>query len=153
MGGPSGRMVSVIAQEVIGYVKICLQKKPGYNSRTHWKEMDSIQFSGSVMPDSLWPHGQQHATPPCPSPTPRIYPNSCPLSWWCHPTISSCHTLLLLPSTFPSIRVFSKESVLCIRWSKYWSFSFSFSLSNEYSGLIQNWERIMTMLCIVMLLI
>ena len=47
-----------------------------------------------------------------------------------------CHPLLLLPSVFPSIRVFSKESVLCIRWPKYWSFSFSISPSNEYSGLI-----------------
>ena len=47
-----------------------------------------------------------------------------------------CHPLLLLPSIFPSIRVFSNESVLCIRWSKYWSFSFSTSSSNEYSGLI-----------------
>ena len=47
-----------------------------------------------------------------------------------------CHALLLLPSIFPSIRVFSKESVLCIRWPKYWSFSFSISPSNEYSGLI-----------------
>ena len=47
-----------------------------------------------------------------------------------------CHPLLLLPSIFPSIRVFSNESVLCIRWPKYWSFSFSISPSNEYSGLI-----------------
>ena len=47
------------------------------------------QFSLSVMSDSLWPHGLQHARPPCPSPTPRAYLNSCPLSWWCHPTISS----------------------------------------------------------------
>ena len=47
-----------------------------------------------------------------------------------------CHPLLLLPSIFPSIRVFSKESVLCIRWPKYWRFSFSISPSNEYSGLI-----------------
>ena len=47
-----------------------------------------------------------------------------------------CHPLLLLPSIFPSIRVFSSDSVLCIRWPKYWSFSFSISPSNEYSGLI-----------------
>ena len=49
----------------------------------------SVQFSCSVMSDSLWPHGLQHARPPCPSPIPRIYSNSCPLSQWCHPTISS----------------------------------------------------------------
>ena len=49
----------------------------------------SVQFSRSVVSDSLQPHGLQHARPPCPSPTPGVYPNSCPLSWWCHPTISS----------------------------------------------------------------
>ena len=48
-----------------------------------------VQFSHSVMSDSLRTHGLQHARPPCPSPTPRVYPNSCPLSWWCQPTISS----------------------------------------------------------------
>ena len=82
------------------------------------------------------PHGLQHARPPCPSPTPGVYSNSCPLSQWGHPAISSCHPLLLLPSIFPSIRVFSKELVLCIRWPNYWSFSFSINPSNEYSGLI-----------------
>ena len=62
--------------------------------------------------------------------------NSCPLSGWCHLIISSCHPLLLLLSIFPSITVFSNESVLHIRWPKYWSFSFSISRSIEYSGLI-----------------
>ena len=52
-------------------------------------QYSSIQFSRSVVSDSLWPHGLQHARPPCPSPTPGVYPNSCPLSWWCHPTFSS----------------------------------------------------------------
>ena len=66
----------------------------------------------------------------------RVYSNSCPPSRWCHPIISSCCPLLLLPSIFPSIRVFSNESVLCLRWPKYWSLSFSISPSNEYSGLI-----------------
>ena len=73
-------------------------------------------------------------------PTPRVYSNWCPLSWWCHPTISSfvilCHPPLLLPSIFPSIRVFSNESVLRIRWPKYWSFNSNISPSNECSGLI-----------------
>ena len=153
----------------------------------------------------------QHTRPPCPSPSPRVCSNSCPLSWWCHLTILSsvvplssclqsfpasgsfpmsqlfssvqfsrssriwlfatpwteagqaslfitssqsllklmsivslmpsnhlilCCPLLLLCSIFPSIRVFSKESVPCIRWLKYWSFSFSISPFNEYSGLI-----------------
>ena len=49
----------------------------------------SVQFSHSVVSDSLWPHGLQHARLPCVSPIPGVYPNPCPLSWWCHPTISS----------------------------------------------------------------
>ena len=49
----------------------------------------AVQFSHSVVSDSLWPHRLQHSRPPCPSPTPRVYSNSCPLSQWCHPTISS----------------------------------------------------------------
>ena len=65
----------------------------------------------------------------------RGCPNSSPSSWWCHPTISSCHPLLP-PSIFPRIRVFSNESALRIRWPKYWSFSFNISPSNEHSGLI-----------------
>ena len=89
------------------------------------------------MSSSLWPHGLQHARSPCPSPTPGVYSNSCPLSWWCHPTTSSFVVLLLLlPLIFPSITVFSNESALHIRWPKYWSFSFKISPSNEHSGLI-----------------
>ena len=160
------------------------------------------------MSNSLRSYEPQHTRPPCPSPTPGVYPNSCPLSGWCHLTISSsvihfssclqsfptsgsfqmsqffssvqslshvqlsatpwttalqaslsiansrsllkfisielvmpsnhlilCHPLLLPSSIFPSIRVFSNKSVLLIRWPKYWSFSFSISPSNEYSGL------------------
>ena len=86
------------------------------------------------MPSSLWPQGLQHTRLPCPSSTPGVYSNSCPLNRWCHLSISSSVSLLLLPSVFPSIRVFSNETVLHIRWPKYWSFSIS--LSNEYSGLI-----------------
>ena len=96
----------------------------------------SVHFSHSVMSDSLCPCGLQCARLPCPSPTPRAYSNSCPLSWWCHSTISSCHPLLFPPSVIPSIRIFSNESVIHIRWPKYWSFSFSISPFSEYSGLI-----------------
>ena len=85
---------------------------------------------------SLRPHGLQHARPPYPSPTLGVYSNSCPSRRRCHPNISSCCPLLLPPSMFPSIRVFSNESVLRIRWPKHWSFSFSISPSNEYSGLV-----------------
>ena len=85
---------------------------------------------------TLRPHGLQRARLPCLSPTPGACSESCPSSQWCHPTISSSRPLFLLPSIFPSIRVFFKESVLSIRWPKYRSFSFSISPSNEYSGLI-----------------
>ena len=93
----------------------------------------SVQFGCSVVSDSLGPRGLQHSRLPRPSPTPRTCSNSC----WCaiqssHP----CHPLLLLPSVFSRIRVFSNELVLHITWPKYWSFSFSISPSNEYSGLI-----------------
>ena len=93
-------------------------------------------FSHSIVSNSLRTHGLQHARHPCPSPYPRGCSNSCPLSWWCHPDILACHLLPLLPSTFPSIRVFSNQLAICIRWPKFWSFSFSISPSNEYSGLI-----------------
>ena len=104
-----------------------------YHNVINWL-FSSVQSFSRVW--LLQPHGLQHAKPPCPSLTPRVYSNSCPLSQWCHPTISSSHPLLLLPSIFSSIRVFSNESVLCIRCPKYWSFSFNISPSNEYSGLI-----------------
>ena len=95
----------------------------------------SVQFSHSVVSNSLQPHGLQHSRLPCPSPPPGACSNSSLTNQWCHPTISFlCQPLLLLPSIFSSIRVFSNEPVLCIRWPKYWSFSFS--PSNEYSGLI-----------------
>ena len=68
-----------------------------------------------------------------PSLSPGICSNSYPLSWY---HLILCHVLLVLPSIFPSFRVFSNESVLCIRWPEYWWFSFSISPSNEYSGLI-----------------
>ena len=106
-----------------------------YGDDTH-ENPSSVQFSHSVMSDSLWPHEMKHARPPCPSPTPRVHPNPCPLSQWCHPTILPSVVLLLLPSIFPRIRVFSNESGLRIKWTKYWSFSFKVSPSNEHPGLI-----------------
>ena len=100
--------------------------------------MQSIQFCRSVVSDSLWPHGLQHARLPCPSPTDShsllkliaiqsVMPSN---------HLILCHPLLLLPSIFPSIRVFSNELALCMRWPKYWNFNFNISLSNELSGLI-----------------
>ena len=89
------------------------------------------------MSNSLQPHGLQHARLPCPSPTPRAYSNSCPLSWWCPPTISSS----VVPfssclQSFPASGSFQTSQFFAIKWPKYWSFSFSISPSNEYSGLI-----------------
>ena len=95
------------------------------------------QFSHSVVSDSLRPHELHHARPPCPSPTPGVHPNPCPLCRWCHPTISSSVVpFSSCPQSFPASGFFSNESALRIRWSKYWSFSFSISPSKEYSGLI-----------------
>ena len=95
-----------------------------------------VQFSHSVMSDSLWPHEPQYVRPPCPSPTPRVHPNPCPLSQWCHPTISSSVVpFSSCPQSFPT-SVFSNESALHIRWPKYWSFSFNISPSNEHPELI-----------------
>ena len=65
------------------------------NTQRTWKvlswiiQFSSVQFTHSVMSSSLWSHEPQHTRLPCPSPTPGVYPNSCPLGWWCHPTISS----------------------------------------------------------------
>ena len=89
------------------------------------------------MSDSFWPHGLQHTRLPSPSPTAGVHPNPCPLSQWCHPTISSSLIpFSSCPQSFTSIRVFSNKSALHIRWPKYWSFSFSISPSNEHPGLI-----------------
>ena len=89
------------------------------------------------MSDSLRPHGLQHARLLCSPLSARVYSNSCPLS---RSMLSNhlilCRPPLLLPSIFPSTRVFSKELALCIRWPKYWRFSFSISPPNEYSRLI-----------------
>ena len=94
------------------------------------------QFSPSVRSDTLWPHGPQHARPPCPSPTPRVCSLMSTESMIPSNNLILCHPLLLLPSSFSSIRVFSNKSTLHIRWPKYWSFSFRITPSNEYSGQI-----------------
>ena len=90
------------------------------------------------MSNSFRPHGLQCTRLPRPSPTPGAYSSSCPVSRRCMPSnhLILCHPHFLLSSISPSIRVFSNESVLRIRWPKYWSFSFSISPSNDYSGLI-----------------
>ena len=113
----------------ISYFSVTFYQKPKW---TFW-----VEFSCSVVPNSLQSHGLQYTRPPCLSPTPGVYPNSCPLvSQWCHPTISSSVIpFSSCPQSFPA-SFFSNELVLCIRWPKYWSFSFSICPSNEYSGWI-----------------
>ena len=95
-----------------------------------------VQFS-SVAQSCLTrrSHGLQHTRPPCPSPTRGVYSISCPLSWWCHSTISSSVVPFSHLQSFLASGSF-QMSALCIRWPKYWSFSLSISPSNEYSELI-----------------
>ena len=95
--------------------------------------LGSVHYSCSVMSDSWWRHGLQHSRLSCPLPASRAY-----LTHQVGDAVQPSHPLcplLFLPSVFPSVRVFSNESVLPIRWPKYWSFSFSISPSSEYSGL------------------
>ena len=96
----------------------------------------SVQFSCSVVSDSLRPHESQHARPPCPSPTLGVHSDSRPSSVMPSSHLILCRPLLLLPPIPPSIRVFSNESTLHMRWLKYWSFSFSILPSKEIPGLI-----------------
>ena len=77
-------------------------------------QFSSVQFSRSVVSDSLWLHESQHARPPCPSPTPGVHPNSCASSWWCHPAISSsvvpfssCPQSLPVSKSFPVSQLFT----------------------------------------------
>ena len=99
-------------------------------------QFSSVQFSHSLVSVSLRPHELQHASPPCPSPTPGVHSDSRP-SESVMPSrhLIPCRPLLLLPIP-PSIRVFSNESTLHMRWPKYWSFSFSIIPSKEIPGLI-----------------
>ena len=103
----------------------------------HKSAISSVQFSHSVVSNFLRPHELQHAkaslsinnswSPPKPMSIELMMPSN---------HLILCHPLLLMPSIFPSIRVFSNESALCIRWPKYWSFSLNISPSNEHPGLI-----------------
>ena len=103
-------------------------------SRILLSQIRSDQISCSVMSDSLRPHELQHTRPPCPSPTPGVHSNIESVMPSSH--LILCRPLLLLPPIPPSIRVFSNESTLHIRWPKYWSFSFSIIPSKEIPGLI-----------------
>ena len=99
--------------------------------------ISSVQYSCSVMPNSLRPHEWQHARLLCPLPTPGVYSKLMSIELvMTSRLLILCRPLLLLPPVPPSIRVFSNESTLHMRWPKYWSFSVSISPSNEHPGLI-----------------
>jgi len=109
-----------------------------------------LLFTRSVMYDSLRPHGLQYVSLSCSSPSPGVAQTHAHWSVMPYNHLILCHSLLFLPSIFPSIRVFSgefgsgphSELALCIRWPKYWSFSFSFTISHhqfcrwQVSGLV-----------------
>ena len=123
---------SIYSEKILSRSFIFKRKKLEYSSISINLHMQH-QFSCSVVSNSLWYHGLQHTRPPCPSPTPRACSNSCPSGQWWHPIISSS----VIPffsclQSFPALGSFPNKSVLCIRWPKYWSFSFSISPSNEY---------------------
>ena len=115
-------------------------KKPtvamNWNSTKEINIIYSVQFSCSVVSNSLQPHKSQHTRPPCPSPTPGVYALMPIKSLMPYSHLILCCPLLLPPSIIPRIRVFSNESALRIRWPKYWSFSLNISPSNEHPGLI-----------------
>ena len=102
----------LIKCQYIFYVSIFLLWM--YADHASWNKAISAQFSHSVMSDSLWPHESQHARSPCPSSTPGVHSNSCPLSWWCHPAISSsvfpfssCPQTLPASESFPMSQLFA----------------------------------------------
>ena len=97
--------------------------------------LHSVQFTHSVMSDSLQLHGLQHTRPSGPSPTPGVHLNSYPLSRWCNPIISSSVVPFSSSSqSFPASVSFQMSQLFAMRWPKYWSFSFNISPSNEHSG-------------------
>ena len=119
----------------------------------------SVQFIRSVMSDSLWPHALQHARPPCPSPTPRVYSNSCPSSQWCHPAISSsvvpfssCSQSLPASGSFPmsqlftwgdqSIGVLASTSVLPMNTQDWSPFKWTGWISLQFNGLSRVFSKI-----------
>ena len=107
------------------------------------RSLYSVQFSCSVVSDSLRPHGLQHARPPCPSPTPRVHPNLCPLSWWCHPTISSsavyfssCPQSFPASGSFPMSQLFASGGQILEFQLQHQSFQWILRTDFLYNGLV-----------------
>ena len=99
--------------------------------------MYSVQFSRSVVSDSLWSHESQHARPLCPSPTPGVHPNSCPSSWWCHPAISSSVVpFSSCPQSLPASDSFPMSQLFAWGGRSTGVSSFSISPSKEIPGMI-----------------
>ena len=116
------------------YVDMYISKLFQLCKQDKWIVVVAVQHP--VMSDSLQPHRLQHIRPPYPSPSPEVCPSSCPLHQLCHPAISSPDALFSFCSqSFPASELFQWVSCLH-QMTKHWSFSFSISLSNEYSGLI-----------------
>ena len=138
-------------RKILGFILNPAFMRSTVNSK---EGINSVQFSRSVVSDSLRPHGLQHARPPCPTPTPTVYSNSCPFSWWCHPTISSSvvpfsshlqsfpasgsfQMSQLFPSGGQSIGVSRSTSVLPMNtqdWFPGWIFLQSKGLSRVFSN-------------------
>ena len=114
----------------IDYALLHFLKGPAYAA-------SSVQFSCSVMPDSWQSHEPQHARPPCPSPSPRVYPNSCPSSRWCHPAISSSvFPFSSCPQFLPASGSFSMSQFFASGGQSIGSFSFNISPTTKHPGLI-----------------
>ena len=115
-------------------INICMQACSFTYSRVQFFATLSVQPLSRVLLFQL--HGLQHTRPPCPSPTPRVYPNPCPLSQCCHPTISSFVIPFSCLQSFPASRSFQMSQLFASGGQKYWSFIFSINPSSEHSGLI-----------------
>ena len=122
----------------LSYMEITSCKMLGWmKHKLESRVLGSVQFSRSVMSNSLQPYGLQHARPSCLSPTPGAYSNSCPLCWWCHPTISSSGIpFSSCLQSFPASGSFPMSQFFASGGQSIGAFKFSINPSNEYSGLI-----------------
>ena len=132
-----GKTIALTIQTLVSKVMSLLFNKLSMFVIVLFPKSRSVQFSHSVMSNSLQPHGLKHARPPCPSPTLGVYSNSCPLSRWCHPTILSSVVLFSsLLQSFPASGFLHISQLFISGDQSVGSFSFGISPSNEYSGLI-----------------